>query len=93
MEKQMADKINNCDGYVYRIARNVWSQYIHKLATGRRFESIQEGMFAAQGEAFASISLYFPCCLFIFKKILMENREQGIMKFKESGWFKAAGQR
>ncbi len=45
-----ADSIDNCDGYVYRIARNVWAQYIHKLETGRRFESIQEGMLASPVE-------------------------------------------
>ena len=37
------DDIINLDGYVYRIARNVYAQYIHQLETGRKFESI-EGM-------------------------------------------------
>lgn len=33
-----ADTIANFDGYVYRIARNVWAKYLYKLETGRRFE-------------------------------------------------------
>ena len=37
------DDIINPDSYVYRIARNVYAQYIHQLETGRKFQSI-EGM-------------------------------------------------
>ena len=37
------DDIVNLDGYVYRIARNVYARYIHQLETGKKFESI-EGM-------------------------------------------------
>ena len=35
-----ADNIANPDGYVYRIARNVWAGYVRKLAESRRFEDI-----------------------------------------------------
>lgn len=37
-----ADNIANIDGYVYRIARNVCSQYIGNLQNGRKFISIDE---------------------------------------------------
>ena len=37
-----ADNIVNPDGYVYRIAGNVYARYIHKLTTGRNFEDISE---------------------------------------------------
>lgn len=37
-----ADNIVNPDGYVYRIASNVYARYIHRLTTGRRFEDISE---------------------------------------------------
>ena len=37
-----ADNIVNPDGYVYRIASNIYAKYIHKLATGRNFEDINE---------------------------------------------------
>ena len=32
--------IVNVDGYVYRIARNVWSKYVHRLTENRSFEDI-----------------------------------------------------
>lgn len=32
--------IVNVDGYVYRIARNVWSRYVRRLAESRSFEDI-----------------------------------------------------
>lgn len=35
-----ADNIANPDGYVYRIARNVWAGYARGLAESRRFEDI-----------------------------------------------------
>lgn len=35
-----ADNIVNPDGYVYRIARNVWSKYVRRLAESRGFEDI-----------------------------------------------------
>ena len=35
-----ADNIVNLDGYVYRIARNVWSKYVRRLTESRSFESI-----------------------------------------------------
>ncbi len=34
------ENIVNLDGYVYRIARNVWAKFVHKLETGRQFEDI-----------------------------------------------------
>ncbi|GEM_PF-903891 len=34
------ENIVNLDGYVYRIARNVWARFVHKLETGRQFEDI-----------------------------------------------------
>lgn len=37
-----ADNIANIDGYVYRIARNVYARYIVNLQNGRRFISIDE---------------------------------------------------
>ncbi|MCH5193780.1 MAG: sigma-70 family RNA polymerase sigma factor [Oscillospiraceae bacterium] len=37
-----ADNIVNPDGYVYRIASNVYARYIHRLTTGRRLEDISE---------------------------------------------------
>lgn len=42
-----ADDIANPDGYVYRIARNVYAKYIQKLETGRQFESINDMVIAA----------------------------------------------
>ena len=39
--------IPNPDGYVYRIARNVWAKYVHKLETGRQFEDISNMEIAA----------------------------------------------
>lgn len=41
------DDIANPDGYVYRIARNVWAQYVHRLETGRRFDDISDMEIAA----------------------------------------------
>lgn len=35
-----ADGIVNLDGYVYRIARNVWAKYVRGLAESRSFEDI-----------------------------------------------------
>ena len=35
-----ADDIVNIDGYVYRIARNVWAKYVRGLAESRSFEDI-----------------------------------------------------
>lgn len=35
-----ADNIVNPDGYVYRIARNVWSKYVRGLAESRSFENV-----------------------------------------------------
>lgn len=35
-----ADDIVNLDGYVYRIARNVWAKYVRGLAESRGFEDI-----------------------------------------------------
>lgn len=37
-----ADSIANADGYVYRIASNVYAKYIHTLTVGRNFENISE---------------------------------------------------
>lgn len=37
-----ANEIANIDGYVYRIAKNVYSQYVEKQRTGRRCVSIDE---------------------------------------------------
>ena len=37
-----SENIANPDGYVYRVACNVYSKYIHKLTTGRNFEDISE---------------------------------------------------
>ena len=34
------ENIVNLDGYVYRVARNVWARFVHKLETGRQFEDI-----------------------------------------------------
>ena len=34
------DNIVNLDGYVYRIARNVWAKYVRGLAESRSFENI-----------------------------------------------------
>ncbi|MBR4346779.1 MAG: sigma-70 family RNA polymerase sigma factor [Oscillospiraceae bacterium] len=39
--------IANIDGYVYRIARNVWAKFVHKLETGRQFEDISNMEIAA----------------------------------------------
>ena len=39
--------IVNLDGYVYRIAGNVWSRFVHKLETGRQFEDISNMEIAA----------------------------------------------
>lgn len=39
--------IANLDGYVYRIARNVWAKFVHKLETGRQFEDISNMEIAA----------------------------------------------
>ena len=44
-----ADSIVNIDGYVYRIARNVYAHYIDSLARGRNFVSI-DGMAIAAPE-------------------------------------------
>ena len=44
-----ADSIVNIDGYVYRIARNVYAHYIGSLAHGRNFVSI-DGMVIAAPE-------------------------------------------
>ena len=46
--------IINLDGYVYRIARNVYAQCIHQLETGRKFESI-EGMAIPFHDTYESI--------------------------------------
>lgn len=35
-----ADNVANLDGYVYRIAHNVWSKYVRRLAENRNFENI-----------------------------------------------------
>lgn len=35
-----ADNIVNVDGYVYRVARNVWAKYVRRLAESRSFENI-----------------------------------------------------
>lgn len=35
-----ADNIVNVDGYVYRIARNVWAKYVRRLTESRDFEDI-----------------------------------------------------
>ncbi|MDE6728070.1 MAG: RNA polymerase sigma factor [Oscillospiraceae bacterium] len=35
-----ADNIVNPDGYVYRIARNVWAKYVRGLAESRSFENV-----------------------------------------------------
>lgn len=40
-------EIANLDGYVYRIARNVWAKYVHNLETGRQFEDISTMEIAA----------------------------------------------
>lgn len=48
------DDIINLDGYVYRIARNVYAQYIHQLETGRKFKSI-EGMAIPFHDTYESI--------------------------------------
>lgn len=37
-----AGEIVNPDGYVYRVASNVYAKYIHRLATGRSFTDISE---------------------------------------------------
>lgn len=37
-----AENIINTDGYVYRIARNVYARYIHILNEGKNFENINE---------------------------------------------------
>ena len=34
------DNIANTDGYVYRIARNVWSKYVQRLEQGRNNENV-----------------------------------------------------
>lgn len=34
------DNIANMDGYVYRIARNVWSKYVQRLEQGRNTENV-----------------------------------------------------
>lgn len=41
------DDIVNLDGYVYRIARNVWAQYAARLINGRCFDSIYDMEIAA----------------------------------------------
>lgn len=41
------ENIVNLDGYVYRIARNVWAKFVHKLETGRQFEDISNMEIAA----------------------------------------------
>ncbi|MCR5480570.1 MAG: RNA polymerase sigma factor [Ruminococcus sp.] len=41
------EDIANLDGYVYRIARNVWAKFVHKLETGRQFEDISNMEIAA----------------------------------------------
>lgn len=35
-----AENIVNFDGYVYRVARNIWARYVRSLAESRRFEDI-----------------------------------------------------
>lgn len=35
-----ADNVANLDGYVYRIARNVWAKYVRRLTENRSFEDI-----------------------------------------------------
>ncbi len=40
-------EITNPDGYVYRIAANVWAKYVHKLETGRHFDDINDMEIAA----------------------------------------------
>lgn len=37
-----AEEIVNPDGYVYRIASNVYAKYIHRLVTGRNFADVGE---------------------------------------------------
>lgn len=37
-----AEEIANPDGYVYRVASNVYAKYIHRLATGRSFADVGE---------------------------------------------------
>lgn len=37
-----AENIINTDGYVYRIARNVYARYIHNITVGRSFEDVNE---------------------------------------------------
>lgn len=41
------DNIVNLDGYVYRIAGNVWARFVHKFETGRQFEDISNMEIAA----------------------------------------------
>ncbi|MBR1765297.1 MAG: RNA polymerase sigma factor [Ruminococcus sp.] len=43
-------EVANIDGYVYRIARNVWAKFVHKLETGRHFEDISSLELAAPEE-------------------------------------------
>lgn len=37
-----AESIANTDGYVYRIASNVYAKYIHAITEGKKFESLSE---------------------------------------------------
>lgn len=50
------DNIINFDGYIYRIASNVYSKFVHGLIEGRRLSSIDsnlpEGLFATQDHYF-----------------------------------------
>ena len=41
------NEIANLDGYVYRISKNVWAKYVHRLETGRQFEDISNMEIAA----------------------------------------------
>lgn len=41
------EDIVNIDGYVYRISKNVWAKFVHKLETGRQFEDISNMELAA----------------------------------------------
>ncbi len=50
-----ADNIVNADGYVYRIARNVYAKYIHKLTTGRNISDISEMSLPYNDESFYSM--------------------------------------
>ena len=50
-----ADNIVNVDGYVYRVARNVYAKYIHKLTTGRNISDISEMSLPYNDENFYSM--------------------------------------